>query len=125
MKEFCRLRAKAYSYLIDDASEVKKSKGTKKCVINWGIMFENYTDCLFNDKIILKSQQKFKSNHHKMYTEEVNKITLSSDDDKRLKTFNKVTTWPYGTNDLKVCESEMMIVKDLFVKKYDEIVLKQ
>ena len=125
MKEFCRLRAKTYSYLIDDDSEVKKSKGTKKCVINWGIMFENYTDCLFNDKIILKSQQKFKSNHHKMYTEEVNKITLSSDDDKRLKTFNKVTTWPYGTNDLKVCESEMMIVKDLFVKKYDEIVLKQ
>ena len=125
MKEFCRLRAKTYSYLIDDASEVKKSKGTKKCVMNWGIMFENYTDCLFNDKIILKSQQKFKSNHHKMYTEEVNKITLSSDDDKRLKTFNKVTTWPYGTNDLKVCESEMMIVKDLFVKKYDEIVLKQ
>ena len=125
MKEFCRLRAKTYSYLIDDDSEVKKSKGTKKCVINWGIMFENYTDCLFNDKIILKSQQKFKSNHHKMYTEEVNKITLSSDDDKRLKTFNKVTTGPYGTNDLKVCESEMMIVKDLFVKKYDEIVLKQ
>ena len=125
MKEFCRLRAKTYSYLIDDDSEVKKSKGTKKCVINWGIMFENYTYCLFNDKIILKSQQKFKSNHHKMYTEEVNKITLSSDDDKRLKTFNKVTTWPYGTNDLKVCESEMMIVKDLFVKKYDEIVLKQ
>ena len=125
MKEFCRLRAKTYSYLIDDDSEVKKSKGTKKCVINWGIMFENYTDCLFNDKIILKSQQKFKSNHHKMYTEEVNKITLSSDDDKRLKTFNKVTTWPYGTSDLKVCESEMMIVKDLFVKKYDEIVLKQ
>ena len=125
MKEFCRLRAKTYSYLIDDDSEVKKPKGTKKCVINWGIMFENYTDCLFNDKIILKSQQKFKSNHHKMYTEEVNKITLSSDDDKRLKTFNKVTTWPYGTNDLKVCESEMMIVKDLFVKKYDEIVLKQ
>ena len=125
MKECCRLRAKTYSYLTDDDSEVKKSKGTKKCVINWGIMFENYTDCLFNDKIILKSQQKFKSNHHKMYTEEVNKITLSSDDDKRLKTFNKVTTWPYGTNDLKVCESEMMIVKDLFVKKYDEIVLKQ
>ena len=125
MKEFCRLRAKTYSYLIDGDSEVKKPKGTKKCVINWGIMFENYTDCLFNDKIILKSQQKFKSNHHKMYTEEVNKITLSSDDDKRLKTFNKVTTGPYGTNDLKVCESEMMIVKDLFVKKYDEIVLKQ
>ena len=32
MKEFCALRAKTYSYLMDDNSEVKKSKGTKKCV---------------------------------------------------------------------------------------------
>ena len=31
-------------------SEVKKSKATKKCIIKWEIMFENYTDCLFNDK---------------------------------------------------------------------------
>ena len=126
MKEFGALRAKTYSYLMDDDSEVKKSKGTKKCVIKRGIMFENYTDCLFNDKIILKSQQRFKSDHHKVYIEEVNKITLSNDDDdNRLQTFNKVTTYPYGTDAFKVCESEMMIVKDLFVKKYDEIVSKQ
>ena len=54
VKKFCALRAKTYSYLIDDDSEVKKSKGTKKCVIKREIMFENYTDCLFDDKIILK-----------------------------------------------------------------------
>ena len=54
MKEFCTLRAKTYSYLMDDNSEVKKSKRTKKCVIKCKTMFENYTDCLFNDKIILK-----------------------------------------------------------------------
>ena len=41
-------------------------------------MFENYKDSLFNDKIILKSQQRFKSDHHRVYTEEVNKIALSS-----------------------------------------------
>ena len=77
---------------MDDDSEVKKSKGTKKCVMNRGIMSENYTDCLFNDNVILKLPQRFKSDHHKMYTEEVNKIALSSDEDKRLQTFNKVTT---------------------------------
>ena len=44
-------------------------------------MFENYKDCLFNNKIILKLQQRFKSNHHKIYTEEINKIALSSNDD--------------------------------------------
>ena len=103
MKEFCALRAKTYSYLMDDNSEVKKSKGTKKCVIKRKTMFENYTDCLFNDKIILKSQQRFKSDHHKVYTEEVNKITLSSDDDKRLQTFDRVTKYPYGTtNDMMI-----------------------
>ena len=33
MKEFVGLRGKTYSYLIDDAGEDKKAKGTKKCVI--------------------------------------------------------------------------------------------
>ena len=82
------------------------------------LMFENYTDSFFNDKIILKSQQRFESDHHEMYTEEVNKIALSSSDNKRLQTFDKITTYPHGTNAFKVCESEMMIVKDLFVEKY-------
>ena len=52
-----------------------------------------------------------------MYTERVNKIALSSDDDKRLQTFDRITTYPYGTNVFKGCESEMMVVKDLFVEK--------
>ena len=81
-------------------------------------MFKNYTDSLFNDKIILKSQQRFKSDHHKVYTEEINKIALSSNDDKRLQTFDKFTTYSSGTNVFKVCESEMMTVRDFFVKYY-------
>ena len=66
-----------------------------------------------------------------MYTKEVNKIALSSNHDKRLQTFNKVTTYPYGTNAFKVCESEMMAVKDLLAEKYvdclfyGEIIIKQ
>ena len=55
-------------------------------------MFENYTDSLFNDKIILKSQQRLKSDHHVVHTEEVNKIALSSNYDKRLQTVDRVTT---------------------------------
>ena len=80
-------------------------------------MFENYTDSLFNDKIILKSQQRFKSDHHKVYTKEVNKIALSSNDDKKLQTFNVIEIYPYGTNAFKVCENEVIMVRDLFVKK--------
>ena len=56
---------------------------------------ENYKDGLFNDTIILRSQQRFKSFNHELYTEEVNKVALSSDDDKGLQTFNKIQQYPY------------------------------
>ena len=69
MKEFVALWAKMYAYLMDDDSEKKEAKGTKKWVIKRRLMFENYTDCLLNDKIILQSQQGFKSDHHDVYTE--------------------------------------------------------
>ena len=39
-------------------------------------MFENCTDCLFNDKILLKSQQRFKSDCHNVCTEQINKIVV-------------------------------------------------
>ena len=93
---------------MDDDSEHKKAKGTKKCVIKRRLMFENYTDCLFNDKTILKSQQRFKSDCHNIYTEQINKIAQSSNDDKRLQIFDKITTYPYQTNAFKVCKSEML-----------------
>ena len=57
MKEFVGLRAKTYAYLMDDDTEHKKAKGTKKCIIKRELMFKNYEDCLFNDKIILKLKE--------------------------------------------------------------------
>ena len=74
IKEFCALRAKTYAYLMSDDSEVKNAKGTKKCVIKCKLMFENDKGCLLNGEAILKSQQRFKIDHHKVYTEEVNNI---------------------------------------------------
>ena len=53
-------------------------------------MFENYTDCFFNDKNILKSQKRFESDHHNVRTEQINKIALSSNDDKRLQKFDEI-----------------------------------
>ena len=78
---------------MEDGKEHKKAKGTKKCVIKRRLMLENYTNSLFNDEIILQSQQRFKSDFHNVYTEQINKIALSGNDDKRLKTFDKITTW--------------------------------
>ena len=56
----------------------------------------------------MRSQQKSKSNHHNVYTEEVHKIALNSIDNKRLQIFDRVTTYPYGTNAFKEYESEML-----------------
>ena len=117
-KEFVAIRAKTWPYLTDDNSEHKKSKGTKMCVIKREPMFKNYKDCQSNDKIILKSQQRFKSDHHNVYTEQINTVALSSNDDKRLQTFDKITTYPHRKKFFKVCESEM-----LAVMKYKELVL--
>ena len=86
-------------------------------------MFENYTDSLFNDKIILRSQQRFRSDHHKAYTEEVNKIALSSNDDKRMQTYDKITTYSYVTNIFKICENEVLL-KTKFNEGYKIINLK-
>ena len=119
--EFVTLRAKTYAYLDDGGNGRKKSKGMKKCVINQKLIFQNFKDCLLNNKTVYRSQERFKSYNHDVYTEEVNKIALSSNDDKRIQTFDGTETYPYGTNAFKVCESEMLIIKDLFF----EMVLQQ
>ena len=95
--EFTALRPKTYSYLTDNDQIDKKTKGTKKCVINKVIKFNDYKKCLLNDEVILKSQQRFISKKHDVYTENVNKIALSNDDDdKRVLSNDKITTFPYG-----------------------------
>ena len=93
MTEFCALRAKTYAYKSNNDTEHKKAKGTKKCIVERELMFKNYKDSLFNDEVIIRSQQRFRSDHHRVYTEEVNKIALSSNDDKRIQTFDKVSLW--------------------------------
>ena len=63
---------------------------------------------MYNNITILKSELTFKSDDHNVYTEELIKAALNSNDDKRLQTFDRVTTYPYGTNAFQVCESEML-----------------
>ena len=94
--EFVALRPKTYSYLTDDYKEDKRAKGTKKCVIKRMIKFNNYKNCLLNGEVVLKSQQRFKSKGHVVYTENVNKTALSSNYDKRIVSSYKITSYPYG-----------------------------
>ena len=94
--EFIALRPKTYSYMTDEFIEMKKAKGTKKCVIKKMHKFEDYKKCLFDNKPMLKSQQRFKSENHEVYTENINKIALSSNDDKRIVALDGITSYPYG-----------------------------
>ena len=94
--EFVTLRPKTYSFLTDDGKEDKKAKGTKKCVIKKMIKFNDYKKCLLNDEVMLKPQQRFISNKHDVYTENINKVALSNNDDKRIVLSNKITSYPYG-----------------------------
>ena len=94
--EFVTLRPKTYSFLNDDGKEDKKAKGTKKCVIKKMIKFNDYKKCLLYDEVMLEPQQRFISKKHNVYTENINKIALSNNDDKRIVSSNKITSYPYG-----------------------------
>ena len=113
MTEFAALRPKTYSYLTDDGNTdsgthvIKKSKGRKKCVIKRIFKFNDYKNCLMNNKAILKSQRRFKNETHNVFIEEVNKISLSSNDDKRLQTYDRITKYPNGASAGKVCKTEI------------------
>ena len=87
---------------------IKKAKGTKKYVIKRKLKFNNYKNCLLNNEFILNSQQIFKSNAHNVYTEEINKIALSINDDIRLQTFDKITSYSYSANVGKVCKIKQL-----------------
>ena len=94
--EFVTLRPKTYSFLTDDSKEDKKAKGIKKCVIKKMIKFNDYKKCLLKDEVMLKPQQRFIIKKHDVYTENINKIALSNNDDKRTVSSNKITSYAYG-----------------------------
>ena len=60
------------------------------------IKFDDYENCLLKDEVILKSQQRFRSKGHDVYTENINKIALSNNDDKRIVSLDKIMSYPYG-----------------------------
>ena len=94
--EFVTLRPKTYSFLFDDGKEDKNAIGTKKCVIKKTIKFNDYKKCLLSDEVIRKSQKRFISKKHDVYTENINKIALGNNDDKRIVSSNKISSYPYG-----------------------------
>ena len=96
IKEFVGLRAKLYSYKMDEGEENKKCKGIKKAVVEKSIRHEDYKTCLETGKEQLRRQNIIRSYEHTLYTEEVNKIALSATDDKRYLLKDSYDTLAWG-----------------------------
>ena len=118
MSEFCAHRPKTYAFLIDGINDYekhgiinKKAKGTKKSVIQNQITFNDYVNVLFNKTKLIKSQFSFRSTTHDIDTEKVNKISLSSNDNKRIQCSDNINTYPYGYNAKDVIDYNNLIDK--------------
>ena len=96
IKEFVGLRAKLYSYKMDEGKENKRCKGVKKNVVERSITHEDYKTCLETGKEQLRRQNIIRSYDHALYTEEVNKIALSATDDKRYLLKDSYDTLAWG-----------------------------
>ena len=81
IEEFVALRPKLYRV---GSKKYKKCKGIKKNVVKKTLTFEDYKSCLFNKTNVLRSQLLFRSYKHDVHMIEVNKLALSSDDDKKV-----------------------------------------
>ena len=93
--EFVGLRAKLYSYKMNDKEE-KKCKGVKKNVIKKKICHKDFKDCLFSGKPQMRIMNVICHKKHDLFTEQVNKKALSTDDDKRVILEDKVNTLAIG-----------------------------
>ena len=136
IKEFIGLSAKTCSYLKDNIDEDKKAKSTKISVIKRKLKFQDYKNCveiaqienkiyhleqnkidveslkedqkefIKNKKIILKTQQRFRSEKHNLFTEEINNIALSSNHRKIMQSIDSIESYVYGINKDLVCNRE-------------------
>ena len=128
MEKFVGLRAKMYSYEVDEVERIvdedKRPKGTKRCVIKRKFKFKVYENCLEaaqvenkinhleknkieidslnedqkNNKLILKIQQRLRGDKYNVFTEEINKTALSSNVDKRIQSIYLAETYAHRTS---------------------------
>ena len=99
--EFVGLRAKLYSYKMLDGSEDKKCNGVTNNFTKKSIQFDDYRECLLRRKEQHRKLNVIRRHCHKIYTEEINKIALSSDDDKRVIMVDAIHTLAYGHTNFK------------------------
>ena len=132
--------------------KIKKTKGIKKCVIKRKLKFQDYKNCseaaqieneinhleknkfdvdslkedkkefIKNNKLILKIQQRFRSEKHNVFTEEINKTALSSYDSKRRQSIDLIEIYAYRINKGLVCKNEEIKCRNI-IKQYKNVYL--
>ena len=95
LTEFVALKPKLYSFLIEDG-EKQKAKGVKKCMIKKSLRHENFLKCLKTGKSQVRKQGLFRSRDHHIFTENMLKVALSANDDKRVVLENGIDTLSLG-----------------------------
>ena len=142
MKKFVWLRAKTYSYVKDNYDESKKAKDTNKCVIKIILKFRDYKKCLKASqieniinylekkkidadslgeitkykKVIIKTQQRHKSEKLGVFTKKINKIFLSSNDDKRIESIDLIEKYAHGMSKGFICKKEKIKRISIIIK---------
>ena len=96
ISEFVGLRPKLYAYKMHEGKEEKRCKGVKKAVVKRSINFEDYKTCLFTGKPQTRTMNVIRSHRHELFTEEINKIALSANDDKRVILEDGIHTLAHG-----------------------------
>ena len=96
INEFVGLRAKCYSVLLDTHKEKKVCKGVNKCVIKKFLTHDEYKKCLFENSIRKDTMNNIRSKQHNIYSIETNKISLSSNDNKRYQLDDGISSYAYG-----------------------------
>ena len=94
----------------------KRNKKTRKNKLNTDSLRENHTEFIENNRLILKLQQKLRSEKH-VFTEEFNKIVLSANDDERIQSIDSIETYAYGMSKHLICEKEEIKCNNI-IKQY-------
>ena len=151
MTKFVGLKAKTYSYVIDDGNEDKTAKGIKTCVIKRKLEFKDYLKAsqlknkinhlekmklaqivlrsfeehIKNNKLTLKTLQRFKSEGHNVFIEEIGKIALSSNYDKRMQSIHLTETYGNRTSRDLLSEKEIIKYKNIIrhakINNFDDV----
>ena len=112
-----KLKFEDYKHYLEETQLEKKINDLEQNHLNVDSLRENHKEFIKNNKLILKLQQRFTNEKHNVFTEDVNKISLSANDDKRIQLIDSAETCPYGMSKDIVFKKEEIKCNNI-IKQY-------